>query len=125
MIPDRSYAGIYKEALDFCRANGQFDVSTMGNVPNVGLMAQKAEEYGSHDKTFDFSEAGKVELVNSESGEVLMTQAVGKGDIFRAFQTKDVAVKDWVKLAYTRSKLSSTPVVFWLDAERAHDREIL
>ena len=95
VIPDRSYAGIYKETLDYCRANGQFDAATMGNVANVGLMAQKAEEYGSHDKTFEIKENGKVEYV-TESGEVLMTQVVCKGDISRACQTKDAPIKDWV-----------------------------
>ncbi|CAD7963250.1 unnamed protein product [Amoebophrya sp. A120] len=123
-IPDRSYAGIYKACLEYCKKNGQFDVSTMGNVSNVGLMAQKAEEYGSHDKTFEMSSAGVIEITNA-AGTVLMSQAVAKGDIFRACQTKDAAIKDWVKLAVSRAKATNYPAVFWLDASRAHDAEIL
>eukprot|EP00392_Amoebophrya_sp_AT5.2_P018562 g19124.t1 len=117
-IPDRSYAGIYKACLDYCKKNGQFDVPTMGNVSNVGLMAQKAEEYGSHDKTFEIS-------VLAGDGTPLMTQAVSKGDVFRMSQTKDAAIKDWVKLAVSRAKATSNPAVFWLDPARAHDAEIL
>jgi len=103
LIPDRSYSGIYKAALDFCRENGQFDVSTMGHIPNVGLMAQKAEEYGSHDKTFECSGAGVMRVLDGE-GTLLMEQAVEKGDIFRMCQTKDEPIKDWVKLAVTRAR---------------------
>lgn len=126
LIPDRSYAGIYKATLDFCRANGQFDVKTMGNVANVGLMAQKAEEYGSHDKTFEIKAGGgTVRVVRVSDNAVLMEQTnLGEGDIFRMCQTKDIAIRDWVKLAYNRARLSGTPVIFWLNPERAHDNEI-
>ena len=124
VIPDRSYAGIYQAVVDFCRKNGAFDPRTMGSVPNVGLMAQKAEEYGSHDKTFEMKSAGTVRVVDA-SGAVLMQHAVEAGDIWRACQTKDPAIKDWVKLAVTRARLSKTPACFWLDANRPHDRELL
>jgi len=124
VIPDRSYAGVFQTVIDFCKKNGAFDPSTMGTVPNVGLMAQKAEEYGSHDKTFEIPEAGTVKIVDS-SGTTLMETKVGKGDIWRACQTKDVAVKDWVKLAVTRSKLSGMPAIFWLNKERAHDAQLI
>jgi len=124
VIPDRSYAGIYQAVVDFCRKNGAFDPRTMGSVPNVGLMAQKAEEYGSHDKTFQMKSAGAVRIVDA-SGAVLMQHAVEAGDIWRACQTKDPAIKDWVKLAVTRARLSKTPACFWLDANRPHDRELL
>ena len=124
VIPDSSYAGVYQAVIDDCRANGAYDPTTMGSVPNVGLMAQKAEEYGSHDKTFEISEAGTVQVVNS-TGEVLMEHEVQPGDIWRACQTKDAPIRDWVKLAVNRSRLSSTPAVFWLDPERAHDRNLI
>lgn len=124
MIPDRCYAGVYQETIDFCIKNGAFDPSTMGSVPNVGLMAQKAEEYGSHDKTFEIAEAGTVNVVD-QNGVVLMSHNVEAGDIFRMCQVKDAPIRDWVKLAVNRSRLSATPAVFWLDAARAHDAEII
>ncbi|MCL7987875.1 NADP-dependent isocitrate dehydrogenase [Sphingobacterium sp. lm-10] len=124
IIPDRSYAGVYKAVIEDCKANGAYDPTTMGSVPNVGLMAQKAEEYGSHDKTFQASEKGTIRVVNSE-GVVLLEQAVEEGDIFRMCQTKDAPIQDWVKLAVNRARLSDTPAVFWLDKDRAHDREII
>ncbi|WP_210605254.1 NADP-dependent isocitrate dehydrogenase [Brevibacterium oceani] len=123
VIPDSSYAGVYQTVIEDCKANGAFDPTTMGTVPNVGLMAQKAEEYGSHDKTFEITEAGVVEVVDS-AGEVLMNHEVAAGDIWRACQTKDIPVRDWVKLAVTRARLSDTPAVFWLDETRAHDNNI-
>ncbi len=123
VIPDSSYAGVYQTVIEDCKAKGAFDPRTMGTVPNVGLMAQKAEEYGSHDKTFEIPEAGVVEVVDS-AGQVLMSHEVAAGDIWRACQTKDVPVRDWVKLAVTRARLSDTPAVFWLDETRAHDRNI-
>ena len=123
VIPDSSYAGVYQTVIEDCQAKGAFDPRTMGTVPNVGLMAQKAEEYGSHDKTFEIPEAGVVEVVDS-AGQVLMSHEVAAGDIWRACQTKDVPVRDWVKLAVTRARLSETPAVFWLDETRAHDRNI-
>jgi isocitrate dehydrogenase len=123
VLPDSSYAGIYQVVIDDCRANGAFDPTTMGTVPNVGLMAQKAEEYGSHDKTFEIPADGTVQVVDS-SGTVLMAHTVEKGDIWRACQTKDVAVRDWVKLAVTRARATQTPAVFWLDEARAHDRNL-
>ena len=121
-IPDRCYAGIYDETIEFCKQNGAFDPKTMGTVPNVGLMAQGAEEYGSHDKTFVAKGKGVIRAVNSK-GEVLLQQDVEAGDIFRMCQAKDAPVRDWVKLAVTRARLSNTPAIFWLDPERAHDRE--
>jgi isocitrate dehydrogenase len=124
VIPDSSYAPLYKETVDFCREHGAFDPTTMGTTPNVGLMAQKAEEYGSHDKTFEISAAGVVQIVNA-AGEVLLTQDVAAGDIFRACQTKDAPVTDWVQLAVSRARATGVPAVFWLDANRAHDAEIL
>lgn len=124
IIPDRSYAGVYDVVIEDCKAKGAYDPSTMGSVPNVGLMAQKAEEYGSHDKTFQAKEAGVIRVVDGD-GNVLMEQKVEEGDIFRMCQTKDAPIQDWVKLAVNRSKLSSTPAVFWLDKNRAHDREII
>ena len=124
VIPDRSYAGIYQSVVDFCRRHGAFDPKTMGSVPNVGLMAQKAEEYGSHDKTFELKAAGTVRVVDA-SGSVLLSHKVEAGDIWRACQTKDPAIKDWVKLAVTRARLSQTPACFWLDEKRPHDRELL
>ncbi|MGQ9799750.1 MAG: NADP-dependent isocitrate dehydrogenase [Ignavibacterium sp.] len=124
MIPDRSYATMYQAMIDDIKINGQFDPAIMGAVSNVGLMAKKAEEYGSHDKTFEMKDNGVVRIVSSE-GKVLLEQQVEKGDIFRACQTKDEAIKDWVKLAVNRAKASNTPAIFWLDENRAHDREII
>lgn len=124
IIPDRSYAGIYTAVINFCKQNGALNPQTMGSVPNVGLMAQKAEEYGSHDKTFQATTEGTIQVV-LENGEVVMSQKVAKGDIFRMCQTKDAPIKDWVKLAVNRARLSQTPAVFWLDDQRAHDREII
>ncbi|MGS0680165.1 NADP-dependent isocitrate dehydrogenase [Shewanella sp. 125m-7] len=124
MIPDRCYAGVYQETIDFCINNGAFDPSTMGSVPNVGLMAQKAEEYGSHDKTFEVDAAGTINIVD-QNGNVLMSHSVEAGDIFRMCQVKDAPIRDWVKLAVNRARLSGTPAIFWLDAERAHDAEII
>lgn len=124
VIPDSCYAGVYQAVIENCKEHGKFDPSTMGSVPNVGLMAQKAEEYGSHDKTFIMDHDGTVEVVNS-AGEVLMSHKVSAGDIWRACQTKDVPVRDWVKLAVTRARLSDTPAVFWLDETRAHDRNLI
>ncbi|GHG71815.1 isocitrate dehydrogenase, NADP-dependent [Alishewanella longhuensis] len=124
VIPDRCYAGVYQETIDFCRKNGAFDPRTMGSVPNVGLMAQKAEEYGSHDKTFEISVAGTVVVKNSK-GETLFSHVVEAGDIWRMCQVKDAPIRDWVKLAVNRSRLSNTPAVFWLDSARAHDAELI
>lgn len=124
VIPDSSYAGIYQAVIDDCRANGAFDPTTMGSVPNVGLMAQAAEEYGSHDKTFEIEKDGTVQVVN-QAGDVLLEHRVQQGDIWRACQTKDVAIRDWVKLAVNRARLSNTPAVFWLDEKRAHDRNLI
>jgi len=122
-IPDRSYAGIYQACIEFCKKNGAFDPKTMGTVPNVGLMAQGAEEYGSHDKTFVAKGKGVIRAVNSE-GKVILEQNVEPGDIYRMCQAKDAPIRDWVKLAVTRARLSNTPAIFWLDPARAHDREI-
>lgn len=124
MIPDRCYAGIYQEVFDFCRENGAFDVSTMGNVCNVGLMAQKAEEYGSHDKTFEISSAGTVRVVD-ESGKALLEHVVEEGDIWRMCQTKDLPIRDWVKLAVNRARATGSTTIFWLDPERAHDTNLI
>jgi isocitrate dehydrogenase len=124
VIPDSSYAGIYQVVLDDCRANGAFDPTTMGTVPNVGLMAQAAEEYGSHDKTFEIQAAGKVQVLDAD-GSVLIEHDVAPGDIWRACQTKDAAILDWVKLAVTRARASATPAVFWLDESRAHDANLI
>nr|WP_026163379.1 NADP-dependent isocitrate dehydrogenase [Kribbella catacumbae] len=124
VLPDSSYAGIYQVVLDDCRANGAFDPATMGSVPNVGLMAQKAEEYGSHDKTFELASAGTVRLVDAD-GNVVLEQEVAAGDIFRACQTKDAPIRDWVKLAVTRARATGDPAVFWLDEARAHDRNVI
>ncbi|MGI5165154.1 NADP-dependent isocitrate dehydrogenase [Spirillospora sp. CA-253888] len=124
VIPDSSYSGVYQAVIDDCRANGAYDPATMGSVPNVGLMAQKAEEYGSHDKTFEVPADGTVRVVDG-SGEVLLEQPVSAGDIFRMCQTKDQPIRDWVKLAVTRARLSGDPAVFWLDAERAHDAVLI
>ncbi|GJL58609.1 MAG: isocitrate dehydrogenase, NADP-dependent [Nitrospirales bacterium] len=124
IIPDRSYAGIYQSVVEFCRENGEFNPSTMGSVPNVGLMAQKAEEYGSHDKTFESTGKGVVRVLDG-AGNVLLQHDVEKGDIWRSCYTTDVAVKDWVKLAVNRARASSTPVVFWLNKNRAHDAQVI
>ena len=124
IIPDRSYAGFYQACIDDMKANGKLDPTTMGSVPNVGLMAQKAEEYGSHDKTFQISGEGEV-TVEDENGNVLLSQKVENGDIFRMCQTKDAPIQDWVKLAVNRARLSDTPAIFWLDKGRAHDAEII
>ncbi|MGO1941712.1 MAG: NADP-dependent isocitrate dehydrogenase [Yaniella sp.] len=124
VIPDSSYAGVFQVVIEDCRANGAFDPTTMGTVPNVGLMAQKAEEYGSHDKTFVMESDGTMEVVDS-SGNALMSHKVETGDIWRAVQTKDVPVRDWVKLAVTRARATKTPAIFWLDAERAHDAQLI
>ncbi len=124
VIPDRCYAPIYKEILENAKSNGQFDPATMGNVANVGLMAQKAEEYGSHDKTFQASENGIIRVVD-DLGRVLLQQTVEKGDIFRMCQTKDLPIKDWIKLAVKRARVTGNPAIFWLNEERAHDREII
>ncbi|WP_312898622.1 NADP-dependent isocitrate dehydrogenase [Corynebacterium variabile] len=124
VLPDSSYAGVYQVVIDDCRKNGAFDPTTMGTVPNVGLMAQKAEEYGSHDKTFKIPSDGTVEVVNA-AGEVLMSHTVATGDIWRACQAKDIPVRDWVKLAANRARSTGWPAIFWLDATRAHDRNII
>jgi len=124
VIPDSSYAGVYKATIDFCKKNGAFDPSTMGTVPNVGLMAQKAEEYGSHDKTFEISGNGIVQIIDSNKN-VLIEHQVEKGDIWRMCQVKDAPIQDWIKLAVNRVKATGTPAVFWLDKNRAHDAEII
>lgn len=124
IIPDRCYAGVYQQTIEFCKANGAFDPATMGTVPNVGLMAQKAEEYGSHDKTFEMAAGGSVQVIN-EAGVVVFEHQVAKGDIWRMCQTKDVAIQDWVKLAVTRARLTNTPAIFWLDAQRPHDANLI
>ena len=124
VIPDSSYAGIYQAVIDDCRANGAFDPATMGSVPNVGLMAQAAEEYGSHDKTFEVPADGTVRVVD-QAGNVLLEHEVAKGDIWRACQTKDIPIRDWVKLAVSRARASGAPAVFWLDADRAHDANLI
>jgi isocitrate dehydrogenase len=124
IIPDRCYAGVYTATIDFCKQNGAFDPTTMGSVPNVGLMAQKAEEYGSHDKTFQMHADGVVRVVDTK-GNILMEQAVEAKDIFRMCQAKDAPIQDWVKLAVNRARLSNTPAIFWLDENRAHDRELI
>ncbi len=124
VIPDSSYAGVYQTTIDDVKKNGPLDPATIGTVPNVGLMAQAAEEYGSHDKTFEIAAPGAVQVVN-QAGDVLLEHAVATGDIWRATQTKDVAVRDWVKLAVTRARASDTPAVFWLDASRAHDATLI
>src|SRR5690606_20153844 len=123
-IPDSSYAPLYAETIEFCKANGAFDPTTMGTVPNVGLMAQKAEEYGSHDKTFEIPTAGTVRVVDS-SGTALMEHTVEAGDIWRACQAKDAPIRDWVKLAVNRARATGWPAVFWLDATRAHDAQLI
>ncbi|WP_297739103.1 NADP-dependent isocitrate dehydrogenase [uncultured Tessaracoccus sp.] len=123
VLPDSSYAGVYQAVIEDCQANGAFDPTTMGTVPNVGLMAQKAEEYGSHDKTFEITSDGRVEVVNA-AGDVLLSHDVEAGDIWRACQTKDLPLQDWVKLAVTRARATGWPAVFWLDDARAHDRNV-
>ncbi len=125
MIPDRCYATIYQAILDDCRENGALDPATMGSVPNVGLMAQKAEEYGSHDKTFVATGTGTIRVVDEASGATLAEQAVEKGDLFRACQTKDIAIRDWVKLAVRRARATGSPAIFWLDRSRAHDAQVI
>jgi isocitrate dehydrogenase len=124
MIPDRNYAGVFDSVIEFCKKNGAFDPTTMGTVPNVGLMAQKAEEYGSHDKTFIMSQSGVVRVVNS-ANEILLEHPVATGDIYRMCQAKDAPIQDWVKLAVTRARASNTPAVFWLDENRAHDAQMI
>ena len=124
MIPDRCYAGIYQETIDFCKKNGAFDPKTMGSVANVGLMAKKAEEYGSHDKTFYIKGNGKVQVTN-KAGTTILEHSVAKGDIWRMCQTKDVAIKDWVKLAVTRARATGAPTIFWLDKNRPHDAHLI
>ncbi|MBP7900374.1 MAG: NADP-dependent isocitrate dehydrogenase [Gammaproteobacteria bacterium] len=125
MIPDRCYAGIYAETIEFCKEHGAFDPATMGTVPNVGLMAQAAEEYGSHNKTFEMSSAGVVRVIDTQTQHILMQHHVEAGDIWRMCQTKEIAVQDWVKLAVTRARLTQTPAVFWLDPHRAHDAHLI
>jgi len=124
VIPDRSYSSIYKATIEFCKENGAFDPTSMGSVSNVGLMAQKAEEYGSHDKTFQVDTNGTVEVV-SRTGDVLLSQTVNEGDIFRMCQVKDAPIQDWVKLAVSRARATSTPAIFWLDENRSHDKELI
>ena len=124
VIPDSSYARVYQTVIDFCKKHGAFDPRTMGTVPNVGLMAQKAEEYGSHDKTFQIPTKGTVRVVDS-SGKVLLQHEVEEGDIWRACQTKDAPIRDWVKLAVNRARATNTPAIFWLDKNRAHDAELI
>ncbi|MDF7824651.1 NADP-dependent isocitrate dehydrogenase [Pontiellaceae bacterium B12227] len=124
IIPDRCYAGIYAETVDFCKKNGAFDPATMGTVPNVGLMAQKAEEYGSHDKTFEIPTTGTIRIVDA-AGNVLIAHDVEQGDVWRACQVKDAPVQDWVKLAVTRARATGTPAIFWLDKNRAHDAQLI
>ena len=125
IIPDSSYAGIYTETINFCKKHGAFDPTTMGTVPNIGLMAQKAEEYGSHDKTFVIKANGKVSVVDTGSGNVLIEHNVEEGDIWRMCQTKDAPIQDWVKLAVSRAKATNIPAIFWLDGNRAHDIELI
>ncbi len=125
LVPDRCYAGIYQAVFDDCRANGAYDPATMGDVPNVGLMAQKAEEYGSHDKTFIATGPGVMRVVDESSGATLLQQAVEDGDIFRGCQTKDLPIRDWVKLAVRRARVTGAPAVFWLDRNRAHDAQVI
>ncbi len=124
MIPDRNYAGVFQSVIEFCKKHGAFDPRTMGTVPNVGLMAQKAEEYGSHDKTFTLAEAGTVRVVNT-AGDVVLSHEVEEGDIWRMCQAKDAPIQDWVKLAVTRARATNTPAIFWLDEDRAHDAQMI
>jgi len=125
VIPESTFARIYQEIINFCKTNGAFDPTTMGTVPNVGLMAQKAEEYGSHDKTFEIAEDGVANIVNIATGEVLLSQNVEAGDIWRMCQVKDAPIRDWVKLAVTRARNSGMPAVFWLDPYRPHEAELI
>ena len=125
VMPESTFARIYQEMINFCKTNGNFDPKTMGTVPNVGLMAQKAEEYGSHDKTFEIAEDGIANIVDVDTGEVLLTQNVEKGDIWRMCQVKDEPIRDWVKLAVTRARNSNTPAIFWLDPYRPHEAELI
>jgi isocitrate dehydrogenase len=125
MLPDRCYATIYKAIVEDCRQHGAFDPATMGSVPNVGLMAQQAEEYGSHDKTFIASRPGKIRIVDNASGRVLMEQQVEEGDIFRSSRATDASIRDWVKLAVRRARITHVPAVFWLDPNRAHDARVI
>jgi isocitrate dehydrogenase len=124
IIPDSSYASIYIATIDFCKKYGAFNPATMGTVPNVGLMAQKAEEYGSHDKTFEIDSDGVVEVIDQD-GTIYTSHKVEKGDIWRMCQVKDAPIQDWVKLAVTRARASQTPAVFWLDENRAHDAALI
>ena len=124
VIPDASYAGVYEETIAFCKENGAFDPRTMGTVPNVGLMAQQAEEYGSHDKTFEIPADGTVRVID-DAGSKLMEHEVEAGDIWRMCQVKDLPVQDWVKLAVNRARATNTPAVFWLDQNRSHDAELI
>ena len=124
VIPESTFARIYQEIINFCKTNGAFDPRTMGTVPNVGLMAKKAEEYGSHNKTFTIPADGRVTVTNS-AGETLIEHQVVEGDIWRACQTKDAPIRDWVRLAVERARESDTPAVFWLDEKRAHDRTLI
>lgn len=125
VIPDSSYADIYSATIDFCKKHGAFDPTTMGTVPNVGLMAQKAEEYGSHDKTFEIKESGTVNVTDLASGNIILSHKVEKGDIWRMCQVKDAPILDWVKLAVSRAKATNVPAIFWLDENRAHDAELI
>ncbi len=125
IIPDSSYASIYQATIDFCKQHGAFDPATMGTVPNVGLMAQKAEEYGSHDKTFQIEEEGTVQVLDRKTGKILLTHDAKEGDIWRMCQVKDAPIQDWIKLAVTRAKSTKTPTIFWLDKHRAHDAELI
>lgn len=125
VIPDSSYAGIYEATIEFCKKHGAFDPTTMGTVPNVGLMAQKAEEYGSHDKTFEIKNAGVVQVIDLETGAILVSHKVDQGDIWRMCQVKDAPIQDWVKLAVSRAKATHDPAIFWLDENRAHDAELI
>jgi len=124
IIPDRCYAGIYQETIDFCKQHGAFDPTTMGTVQNIGLMAQKAEEYGSHDKTFEIPSTGIVQVINN-SGDVLLEQKVEQGDIWRMCQVKDAPIQDWVQLAINRARATNMPTIFWLDCKRAHDAQLI
>ncbi|NNK87922.1 MAG: NADP-dependent isocitrate dehydrogenase, partial [Flavobacteriaceae bacterium] len=124
VIPDSSYAGLYVATIEFCKKHGAFDPRTMGTVPNVGLMAQKAEEYGSHDKTFEIAKEGKVEVIDA-TGNILLSHEVDAGDIWRMCQVKDAPVRDWVKLAVSRARATNTPAIFWLNKDRAHDAELI
>jgi isocitrate dehydrogenase len=127
VIPDRCYSGVYDAVIKFCQENGALDPTKMGSVPNVGLMAKKAEEYGSHDKTFEIKSNGRVEVICAETNTVLenLTQTVEAGDIFRMCQVKDAPIKDWVKLAVNRARATGDPAIFWLDADRPHHRELI